>query len=82
MRRVNAVLFALLMATMSLAGCFGGDDKLDLDNDGIPDYCDLVDEKATNESIHENREITENTAIIILGLIAISGLFFIRRFRA
>ena len=27
MRRVNAGLFALLMATMSLAGCFGGDDN-------------------------------------------------------
>jgi len=26
MRRLNAVLFALMMATLSLAGCFGGDD--------------------------------------------------------
>ena len=26
MKRLNAVLFALMMATLSLAGCFGGDD--------------------------------------------------------
>ncbi len=26
MRRLNAVIFALMMATLSLAGCFGGDD--------------------------------------------------------
>ena len=26
MRRFNAVLFAFLMATLSLAGCLGGDD--------------------------------------------------------
>ena len=35
MRRVNAVLFALLMATMSLAGCFGGDDNDDSEEEPV-----------------------------------------------
>ena len=34
MKRLNAVLFAFMMATLSLAGCFGGDD--DGDSDGCP----------------------------------------------
>ena len=35
MRRFNAVLFALLMATMSLAGCFGGDDNDDSEEEPV-----------------------------------------------
>ena len=35
MRRVNAVLFAILMATMSLAGCFGGDDNDDSEEEPV-----------------------------------------------
>ena len=35
MRRLNAVLFALMMATLSLAGCFGGDDSDDSDEDPV-----------------------------------------------
>ena len=34
MKRLNAVLFALMMATLSLAGCFGGDDD-DSDEDPV-----------------------------------------------
>ena len=33
MRRLNAVLFALMMATLSLAGCLGGDDGGGSDDD-------------------------------------------------
>ena len=33
MRRANALLLAFLMATLSLAGCFGGDDSGDSDED-------------------------------------------------
>ena len=32
MKRLNAVLFAFMMATLSLAGCFGGDDDGDSDD--------------------------------------------------
>ena len=35
MKRLNAVLFALMMATLSLAGCFGGDDSDDSDVDPV-----------------------------------------------
>ena len=35
MKRLNAVLFALMMATLSLAGCFGGDDSDDSDEDPV-----------------------------------------------
>ena len=35
MRRLNAVLFALMMATLSLAGCLGGDDSDDSDEDPV-----------------------------------------------
>ena len=35
MIRFNAVLFALLMATMSLAGCFGGHDSDDSDEEPV-----------------------------------------------
>ena len=35
MKRLNAVLFAFMMATLSLAGCFGGDDSDDSDEDPV-----------------------------------------------
>ena len=35
MKRLNAVLFALMMATLSLAGCLGGDDSDDSDEDPV-----------------------------------------------
>ena len=35
MRRLNAVFLALLMATLSLAGCFGGDENENLSEDSV-----------------------------------------------
>jgi len=35
MKRLNAVIFALMMASLSLAGCFGGDDSDDSKEDPV-----------------------------------------------
>lgn len=62
--------------------CFGGDDKLDLDNDGIPNYCDLTNDNTTTEAKQLRTESINNPVIIGLGLIIISAVFIIRRYRA
>ena len=41
MKKLETVLFALMMITISLAGCTDLSNQIDMDNDGIPDVDDL-----------------------------------------
>ena len=41
MKKLQTLLFALMMMTVSLAGCTDSSNQIDLDNDGIPDVDDL-----------------------------------------
>lgn len=75
MRTVNALLFCLLMITMSLSGCFGGDDdsnassSLDAQSEGTTivnnyyNYTTINYENNTTSSTTENTQPSEPTDV-------------------